>query len=314
MEIFITEKFIDDFEKHEKYVYSNHLVNSVNIVNKIRTLVLSGLAITCNITNSELVKSYDDSGNKNYLNFKDVFSTSFIKSGKYKFLSLEKFKEIVNYNAYYFLELNSVNPNSHGIVNVNDISTVTHFFENCTVNSRSFSDDYTIIQEATPPCNAMFYIDKYLFASKIKVDNFIKFITLYKKEPMDISFQLTIISSYENNGKSIPKIILEYAEMELNKLDNLQFEILLDKNIPDDDRLIFTNYTKGSIGHPFDDRPTVFNQNFLGTSSNIQCTYEDFISNLKKWNSFKNKIPNNLGLIKTKYSNSIFTNRLFTNN
>lgn len=316
MEIFISEKFIDDFDQQDKFAYANHLTNSVKTINKIRDLLLSGLTITCNIEKTDLVKSFDNSGNKNYSNFKDVFSASFIKSGKYNFLSLEKYKEIINYNAYYFLELDIDAHNSHGIVNVNDISNATHFYENCTVNSRSLSSDYTLIEEAAPPCNAMLYVDMYIFSSKKKIDNFVKFISIYLNESLTFPFHLSIISSYEENNKTIPADSLNYAEVELNKINNLLFEILLDKSkhisseLAKNDRLIFTNYTMGNIGHPFDDRLTIFNQNFLGTSSNIKSTYEDFISNLKKWSDFINKVPQNLGYIKTKYFNVSFKNRL----
>ncbi len=96
------------------------------------------------------------------------------------------------------------------------------------------------------------------------------------------------------------------------------FKIILDtnplkeKNIPNDYRLILTNYTMGSIGHPYDNRPTVFNQNFGGTSSEIVNTYCDFLDNLSYWDKFIRKAPTELVIIKTKHQNELFTNDLFS--
>ncbi len=320
MEIFISEKFIDYFDRQDKFAYANHLIKSVNTINKVRDLLLSGLAITCEIERSELVKYYDETGNKTYSNFKEALSTSAIKSGKYNYEQLNKIKEIENHKAYYFLETDKFDPNNSGVIILKDLLNTSHFYENCTVNSRSLSSDYTLIAEAAPPCNAMLYVDMYIFSSKKKIDNFVKFISIYLNESLTFPFHLSIISSYEENNKTIPADSLNYAEVELNKINNLLFEILLDKSkhisseMAKNDRLIFTNYTMGNIGHPFDGRLTIFNQNFLGTSSNIKSTYEDFISNLKKWSDFINKVPQNLGVIKTKYINASFKNRLFLNN
>jgi len=313
MEIIISEKFIDHFESEDKDAYAHHLVERVNTINKIRRLILSGLTITSDIVISRLVKSYDITGNKNYKCFKDVFCSSVIKSGKYNYKSLKIVNELENYSAYYFLEAEMDSSMGTGVIFVNDLLKTTGFFENCTVNSRSLKEDYTIIEKAAPPCNAMLYIDKYLFSSKDKVNNFVKFMSLYKSETLAIPFQLTLISSFENNNRSIPERIVEYAVTQLNKIEHLQFEILLDKRIPMDDRLIFTNYTMGSIGHPFDDRATIFNQNFMGTSNNIKGDYDNFIKNLKEWSLFKSKIPGSIGKITTQYSNATFVNRLFQN-
>ena len=157
----------------------------------------------------------------------------------------------------------------------------------------------------------MLLIDKYLFATDKKLQNLSKFIKLYISERLEIPFQLTIISSYDNNNRTIAPAKFEKYISELNKIENLKYEILLDKNIPIDDREFYTNYTKGNIGHPFDNRKTVFNQNFIATSNNIKRDYIDYSQRLLAWDKFRSSVPEKMGLTKTRLSNSVFKNRIF---
>lgn len=312
MEIFVTDKFLNEFTSLENDSFKNNDRSKLELCIRIYKLISSGLRINSDISFENLKSRYDPSGNKSYKDIKDIIAALAIKTGNYNCREIN-LDIVPNYNAYYLFENIFIKGKNSGTIIIDDLKNIVDFYSKCTVNSLEISDDYALIEGAVPPCNSMIIIDKYLFIGEKKLENLIKFINLYKNIELNVPFQLTIISSYDNNNRTISPAIFEKSIQELNKLENFNYEVLLDKNIPIDDRLIYTNYTKGSIGHPFDNRKTVFNQNFLGTSDNIKRDYMDFYQGLDSWKKFCNKVPEKMGIIKTRFSNTNFNNRIFEN-
>jgi len=312
MEIFISNKFLDEFVLFEDYVTSIKIRSKIEICNKIFYLISSGLDINSDLSPEEITKCFDISGEKKYKNIKDVISSIAIKNSNFKFFNLN-FNDIPNHIAYYFLNNEIFKNKNYGVIKVDDLYDLSDFYSNCTLNSLDIGeDDYSLIEKSAPPCNSMILIDKYLFKGEKKLKKLIKFLNIYINDDLEIPFQLTILSSYENNNINIPLTVFNKAIYEFDKIKNLNFQILLDKKIPKDDRIFFTNYTKGNIGHPFD-RETIFNQNFLATSQNIKRDYEDFFKSLKELRKFIEKIPYKMGNIITRYENIKFENRIFSN-
>jgi len=314
MEIFVSEKFIEEITLAKNSAISQNDDDMLISVIDLTRLLLSGLPVSTDINSDIAIKLFDKTGNKSYKNLKEAIASNIIKSGNYKFYPTLNNSLIQNHQAYYFYDEDSIKSRKLGLISIPNIFEIKNFFKNCIVNSITLKKDYTLIEDAVPPCNAMLIIDKYIFDGKEKLNNLIRFIKIYKNPNLSIPFQLTILSSYDNNSnRYLGAKIFESVASELNNVDNLEFQIFLDKNIPVADRLIFTNYTKGNIGHPFDDRQTVFNQNFLGRSNNIQGDYRDYKTDLTKWHILISKIPKKMGLISTKYESSLFQNRLFDN-
>ena len=205
MEIFITEKFIDEIIKQKNDAHINQSDDKLATILKVQKLILSGLKINCSIDIHNLPKYFDSTGNKSFNDLKEAISTKAIKNPQlFAADPLISANNIKKYNAYYFCESEVSNFSEKGIVLINDLASLNNFFEFCTVNTRTLDDeDYTIIEEAIPPCTSMLYIDKYLFGSKVKINNFIKFLKLYKKDDLKIPFQLTIISLLESERRGI---------------------------------------------------------------------------------------------------------------
>jgi hypothetical protein len=312
MEVFVSETFLDEFTNLENKSIENKDRSKSEAYYKIYKLVNSAFNIRSDISSDYAISRFDITGNKSFENIKDLVAFRAIKSENYKYSELN-FEVIPNFSAFYLITATQIINKQSGVIIIDDLINLNNFYSECTVNSLEIRDDYSIIKEAVPPCNSMIIIDKYLFVGDKKLNNLLKFIKLYHNKVLDVPFQLTIISSYDNNNKTISPSIFKDSIQELDRIENFNYEILLDKNIRTGDRLIYTNYTKGNIGHPFDNRPTVFNQNFLGTSDNIKRDYIDFFKSLTDLEKFCDKIPETMGIIETRFYNVKFKNRIFEN-
>jgi hypothetical protein len=311
MELYISDEFLNDMESEREKAYSERNDKFISNLAVIEILLCSRLPVKTDMTSEQLEMAFRASlGEKKYSTYREALAISLVKNNTYTPDSL-KFKKFPNYKAFYFLN-NDINPKESGVIKFNSPIEIEQFYLNCN-RSNPISKDYSIIKESVPPTNSMIYIDNYLFSSAegIKIRNLIKFINLYKSPELRVPFQLSIVTSYENNKKEIPPSVILKAVEELKNMENLEFQIYLDKNVPHDDRLFFGNYVMGNIGHPLDDRPTVFNQNFMGNSVDVNRDYLDYKMELQKWKKFTNSIRTNTGRIQTKYSNKEFQNRIF---
>jgi hypothetical protein len=317
MEVYVTEKYFDIFESLLVKAAKDILSNTPTNINCIFQL-LSSLPLKVNISDTEREKYQAILGNKQYTTFKDRIISYAIKNQRL-YNDEYDYTSINNFNAYYFLDIDDTeNPGlKNGIVVKDKTFDGTDFYADCTVTHQEIAGDFNLLVNNIPPTNAMLIIDKYIFGHPFvtKLERLISFLNLYKKQELSIPFHLTILCSYQNGRQTVcTPAQIQAAFERLSEIENLYFQIIIDDNIPQDDRLIFTNYTKGNIGHPFDNRETVFNQKFLGfenSAEKITKNYKVFVDNLKKWKTFINGVPKQMGAITMKYANNEFINRLF---
>jgi len=282
-------------------------------------LLLDALPLNIDL-NEEDIEKYALSmrTNEPYRSFQDRFVRNAIKNKQLmtREIAVDN-SNINNLSAYYFLNNSNTNEleKSKGIVCKGLDYKGEAFYDNCTLTDLPIQT-WEPIRESIPPVNAMLIIDKYIFSKplKIKIQSLIDFVTLYKAN-LEIPFHLSILFSSENHGKShVTQAQIDEVFQTISSIRNLEVTLYLDNSIPVDDRLVYTNYTTGSIGHPFDVRPTRFSQNFLGrenSSANIIRNYTNYRKDILFWNSFISKIPRSMGQVKTKWESSDFTNRLF---
>lgn len=308
----------DYFEKIEKLLIdakNDILTNKPSNINILFQL-LSALPIATNIEEQE-VKKYAKGifGNKNYTSFRDRIISNAIKNQRLKICHTPE--NIENYNAFYFFNNEAGNQigNSNGIAVKDRAYDGSDFFNDCTVVNLPIENNWQAIAGSIPPCNAMLIIDKYIFGHPFeeKLRSLKSFIEMYKAHTQ-IKFHLSILFSQENYGTICTPDQIEKAFNELRSISNLELQLFSDNKIPTKDRLFFTNYCSGNIGHPHDKGQTRFNQLFLGREDRkdkIRRNYNIYMEELKSWHSFIQRIPDRIGQIKTKWMSSDFTNRIF---
>lgn len=291
------------------------LTNKPSNINILFQL-LSALPISTNIEEQE-VKKYAKGifGNKKYASFKDRIISNAIKNQRLNICHTPE--NIENYNAFYFFnnEAGEQIGNSNGIAIKDRAYDGSDFFNDCTVVDLPIENNWLGIADSIPPCNAMLIIDKYIFGNPFeeKLSSLKSFIEMYKANTQ-IKFHLSILFSQENNGTICTPTQIETAFNELCSINNLELQLFSDNRIPTRDRLFFTNYCSGNIGHPHDPGSTRFNQLFLGREDKkekIRRNYKTYTEELNFWHSFIQRVPDRMGQIQTKWVSSNFTNRLF---
>ena len=232
-------------------------------------------------------------------------------------LNINECRNIPDHSGYYFStdSLLEKNADYNGVVIISKDYLGLDFYNKQTAAHLVLdSSDYSVLKERIPPCSAMIIYDKYLFYPlDLKLNNLIKFINLYTLKSK-IKFHLTLITSL-NSEDSIEINEIEHVLNILNSND-LFCEIIINNDLLVSDRLIFTNYSIGNIGHPFHKYETVFNQNFLGTGINtneIKSNYLYYKTELKKIymmiSRCKNKQVNNALVLSPDIN---FKNRIFS--
>lgn len=317
MENFISQDYFPKLE--ELLVSATADILSGNATNLAALFQLLS-ALPLNIDLKELdVKKYAKSliANKAYTSFKDRIVMNAIKNQQLKLCSLEGF-EITNLSAFYFFNTINVDEISqtHGIVCKGLDYTGDEFYDDCTVADLPIDETWEQVKKTIPPVNAMLIIDQYIFGNPFpgKLASLIEFIKLYKAN-LKIPFHLSILFSSEKKGSTI----CNYAQIikafeKLSEINNLEIRFYLDNSIPKPDRLVYTNYTSGNIGHPFAPNDTRFSQNFLGRANKavkITTNYTNYKKEVLYWNNFLNTIPSYIGSMSTKWETSAFINRLF---
>jgi hypothetical protein len=273
--------------------------------------LLSALPLHINLNNSE-VESYaiELMGTKNFTSLKDFIITNALKNQQ---LRTSETLDITNKSAFYFLDKNNMEElsKSNGIVCKGKEYTCDDFFENCTLTDEPIDVNWQPIENSVPPVNAMLIIDSFIFSNPFekKLKSLIEFVKLYKGN-LSIPFHLTILFTLDKGHHHLVKKAFQL----LSEIGNIEVQLFADNNLPTSDRLIFTNYTSGNIGHPWDGRDTRFSQNFLGRDSNVERirnNYKNYKRDLIKWNTVIKKIPGYFGVMQSKWETSTFTNRLF---
>jgi hypothetical protein len=301
MEVYVTKNFIEKLCDFENEAYRNRNGQAIEYIERIKRLIFdSNLPIYSNISADVFEETLSEELRRYFLKFT-------MNEGDSNFSNLI-FDSIPNYSGLYF---GNIVKDDYGLVNLQNIDNF--IYENCTVNSIELPHlDYSNIEKSTPPCNGMLIVDSYLFNDKIKkMESLIKFIELFVPKKLKIPFQLTILSSSEHDKKVVSTESLKSQISELEKIPNINLNVFIDNNLYKSisDRLIFTNYTKGSIGHPFD-RKTVFSQNFIPLSNNLKFDFQDYKSTLKGLKKIIDKVPSKIGIYTTKFGKE-FNNRIF---
>jgi hypothetical protein len=329
MDIILSQIFLDKLSEFRKNAFTNEDESMILLSSKIIRFLNSKLNIVTNIDQVEVKNCYSNNiGTKEFKTIKDSIIHKLIKNG-YAYNDLKEISK-VDCKSFLFTD-NSCSTNiDDGIIEVNFDKQKEEFYLNSIVTQRTFKNEYEELEKYVPICNSMLYIDPYILEGKkedrkIKNENFIKFLKAFIKPLQNVNFHLTIISKlgqYDRNKKEFVVVNEQNIKdllFALQKINNLEYELFLAENLfyGSDfqdryrDRVFFTNYTKGSFGHPNDGKTTYFNQNFMAISTDVDKDYNDYLKELKVWLNFINKIPATKNNTKTKYGNLKEQNRLF---
>ncbi|MCF8423864.1 MAG: hypothetical protein K9H41_05935 [Bacteroidia bacterium] len=329
MEVYISKQFLENLDNKSRNVDQKNSDEEIISVLKIKKL-LSLLKINTNFSKEEILSYLDLSGNYTSNSIKEMCLSLALKDGRCNLNDL-KFDSIPNNKAFYFYDELLPDKSSNGIIYFKNVSGINDFYSKCMRTSRDLNEvDYSIIKTSAPDCNSMLYIDPYFFGDKDpvkrnkKTQKFIELLNYYLKSNLKVQFHLTILApfgAYENQKKKVvpfDEIVFNEAKEKLEKVKNLLFEIKLcdsirwQKGSVEQDRIFYTNYTSGNIGHPGTPK-TLFNQNFIPRDEDVKNGYREFINNLVHWKRIVDGIPEKLNGRITHYCNKEFTNRLFEN-
>lgn len=320
MECYISQDYFPKLEELLTSAKDDILTERATNLNVLFQL-LSALPLNIDLKDLD-IKKFAKSlvGNKTYTSFKDRIIINAIKNQKLKTCHLEGLEtKINNLSAFYFFNSDDASEFSitKGIVCKGLDYKGNSFYDDCTVADLPINKGWELVKDTIPPTNAMLIVDQYLFSipnQERKLQNLIEFIELYKGK-LEIPFHLSILFSATNRYNELcSPLYIQQAFQKLSEIPNTKIQLFIHNYIPRHDRLIFTNYTSGNIGIPFDDRETRFTQNFLGrenSSAKILRNYRNYENDLIFWYTFLNNIPYNIGNVQTKWESSKFTNRLF---
>ncbi len=317
MECYVSQNYFPKLEELLISATQDILSGKASNLNVIFQLLS---ALTLNIDIKDLdIKKYAKSlvGNKEYNSFKDRIISNAIKNHRLKTCNFENWEsKINNLSAFYFMNSEQTEgfSKTNGVVCKGNEYNGESFYEDCTVANLPIKGDWAPIINSIPPVNAMLIIDRYIFGNPflIKLESLHDFIKVYKNN-LEIPFHLSILFS-RNIDKKRNIITPSPGEIQnafdnLSQINNLEIRFYDSKiPIPIDDRLIYTNYTSGNIGHPWVKKETRFTQDFLGgeiSSEKIRRNYEIYREELLRWNSFLNKANHEI------WETSKFNNRLF---
>lgn len=305
MNVYIEAEYFDlmaEFFEREKHNFSSAITNNIRVLINM----FSGLKINTTLNNNDIVKfAKGMAGDKNFSSMKDIIISRAIKNQTLN--TVKEITEIKDFNGFYFTK-NSL-ANNFNVVSKDKEYNFAKFYDHCNQNGFQFNGDVTKLSNFISPTNAMIIVDPYIFDGdlKDKLGLLIEFVNLYKSDLSGISFQLTILTKGTNENN------FNNAFAELSEIENIEIEIVKFDRL-EHDREIFTNYSFLNIGVPFVKKNTNFNQNFLAIEhdvSKIQLNYSQF---REKLSTIKNRVDNQpakIGLVKYKWSNINFSNRLF---
>lgn len=306
MENYVSKSFLSSIDRLLNLSANDILIGTATDKTALFKLLM---ALPLNIDSSEL-----ELGPLACNSFKEIIIKNSIKKNQLNIKRLENLNEnIENWSAFYFIDQKDAEEISlkNGVVCKGADFDCQSFYTHCTITDLQIKDTWDSIKDHIPPVNAMLIIDQYIFSSPFekKLFSLCNFIKLFKKD-LFIPFHLSILFSPVN---SIP-LQIDKAFKTIFDLGNIEIRLYADWKIPRSDRLIFTNYTSGNIGHPFDNRDTRFSQNFLGNENSeekIIKNYRDYKKDLLFWNSYLKKIPKQMCNAKSIWESSGFQNRLF---
>jgi hypothetical protein len=329
MEILVSNIFLDQLSKFREDAFTSNDENKILLSVKLARFLNSNIDIATNITAEEVSRIFSNSkGNKEFRTIKESVIHKLVKNDYY-YDEMNDISEI-DCKSFLFTDNKCHSNVDNGMIELNFEKGKTEFYLDSTVTQRTFKNEYEDIRKYIPKCNCMLFVDPYIIEGnesdrKIKNENFIKLIQLFIKRDLNIKFQLTIITKigqWNRMAKKLDIVPIQNIKdlvSKLDKLNNLEFEIYLveklyfgtDSQDRFRDRNYYTNYTKGSLGHPNDGKTTYFNQNFMAISADVNKDYDDYLKEIEIWRNFIKIIPKTIFGVKTKYGNLSGENRLF---
>lgn len=308
MNVYIDAEYFNIIEEQYEAQKGNFIYDTPDNLRSIFNL-LTELKMHTTIPNNEINKYVEGlAGNKNYTSLKDVIIARSINKNQLNTVS--SIDTVNDYNAFYFVK-NKFSESNNVIVKDKTFDFQS-FYENCTIQINPFFGSISELQKFLPPANAMIISDPYIFDEphEIKIAKVCEFVNLLISNCTNIPFQLSILTRTDNINK------VRRGFEELRKIDNLEIQIVtLGKRECERDRNIFTNYTSITWGHPFENKKTYFNQNFLAVENDALRISMNYTANKSQLDEMLKKInntPEYIGLVQHKWQNAKFTNRLFT--
>ncbi|MBL0136231.1 MAG: hypothetical protein IPP79_20765 [Chitinophagaceae bacterium] len=205
-----------------------------------------------------------------------------------------------------------------GIISLGPSFSGKDFYNNSTYTDIQIDTDW-IKTNSFPPANSLLLLDHYCFGNPFskKIEALTCFITNLTQS-ITVDFHLTIIFSSEKNSKPTctPQRMDEAFEL-LSHIKNCKVQLICNNSLDHHDRIFYTNYTKGSFGRgvPWKNVSTRFNQQFLGSGEDeiqIRNNYFAYKQELGRWNNYIESIPEEIGLVKMRWEEPGFRNRIFT--
>jgi hypothetical protein len=328
MDIFIDKAFFEHFLNVRKIARENESIDSditLKYVNTIKELLLSfsNKHIDSDWLDEIKIKLPFSKGARNFANLEEMIIHKALLDNKINVFDKEKVDLEINHNACYFLENDVFNAKDRkGILRESTNFNFKSFYNNAEAPNKEVLDgNYQSISQYTFPCSSILYIDKYLIAGERatrdgKLMRLVDFVNCYKRS-IQIPFQLTIITSEEENNRVIGKAVFEDSMAFLkSNLPDLELQIIVSNrffsfgNHNKHDRLFYTNYSMGNIGNPFTSGTTVFNQCFLpiGHDANeINNRTTQYNKEIKQWFNKIHLLENE----SIRFQTSDFLNRIF---
>lgn len=318
MENFVDSAFLDRVELIFNSETKKFLIGEVNGALYLFRL-LQALPMNINLSEQEkesLIANID--GNKAYSTYKELLLQHALKNQTLNIYPKNtEFPYSQKQSAYYFMGINNVDDigSEFGIVCKDQNFDGFNFYNECTVNGYIFRGRWNEIE--FPPINSLLIIDRFIFGYPYeeKLKSLTDFVRVLKKD-LKINLHITVVFAMDRRGLNITPAQVDNVYEILNSLGNIEPQLIVDNKMKDHDRWIFSNYTFSNVGLPFRDInvETVFNQQFLGhgiSELNIRQNYKNYIIQLKKWYKRINNIPPQIGLLRNRWENKGFTNRIF---
>lgn len=316
MEVFITDKYLNRLEVLFRTAQPDQLLDGkLTGLQSIRRLLLS-LPLNTDLSVEDvtaIVKS--SSGEKGYDSHKSIYIKQAVKNQCLNKRSFSETDNIFNHSAFYFKStcITAELSNSHGVAGKGGDFTGDSFYEDCSITNLSIDANWLPQEFQVPPVNAMILTDPYIFGDPFdfKLQRLNNFIRCFNR-PRQLPFHLTIVFAADKGGKTQgTPVQVEKAFETLKGNGNIEVQLIACNK--DHDRLLYTNYTSGSIGNPFSRRNTVYNQNFLGSGKPdiIKHNYYNYKTELSKLYTEIKNTPSKIGLLQTRWETSYFTNRIF---
>lgn len=302
--IYLTRAFFDRVKEIELEAWSRRDAQVIYLLKVFSDLLCSGSNVYFDIPLIVIEDIFNSSSKGFSEDLASQIVYNLVKSNK---LVTKCNIEKLDYIGLYFSEQSKNKPFNNGVFSLSDPSQLVDF--NMWNHSIKLTGPSTYKGVLHPPVNSLIYIDPYLFR-KNKLINFESFLDSFDYHKLSIQFHLTIYSSIEETSQKDLDLFLNL----LDSILKIEYEIILvNKRSITSDRIFISNYTIGTMTHPFD-RDNHLHSNFLPIQKENEKKNGEVIDYVKKIvrNSHYNSEQKNdvLNVYKCIRSTENFRNRL----